>query len=108
MQLKLFHFQTKDYGAHKASDKYLDKFASNFDRFMEVAQGIFGKLNIKNMEFNFSVVTDETIRKELSEFVSILKKFDTFEGISNRTDLLTIRDEMMADAEQLKYLLTFK
>lgn len=35
----MFHFQTKNYGAHKASDKYPEKFAVNFDRYVEVVHG---------------------------------------------------------------------
>ncbi len=108
IQLKLFHFQTKTFAAHKASDDYLSKFEGNVDKFMEVAQGVFGRLNMKHVELNFAVVNDGTIKNEVCELVSVLRKFDGLDGLSKRAELLNIRDEMVADAEQFKYLLTFQ
>ena len=45
--LKLFHFQTETYGSHKASDEYLEKYALIMDKFLEIAQGIYGKITLK-------------------------------------------------------------
>lgn len=106
LQLKMFHFQTKTYGAHKASDAYLDKFADNLDRYIEVAQGAFGRLNMKELDIKFTIVNDDTISTELDKFISTLKEYDEF--LIKHSELLNIRDEIVADAEQLKYLLTFK
>jgi len=106
LQLKMYHFQTQSYGAHKASDSYLETFADKLDKFMEVAQGPFGRLNMQKIKLNFTVVNDSTIQKELDDFIKLLKEWD---GTSlNYAELLNIRDELVADAEQLKYLLTFK
>ncbi|QKF94652.1 hypothetical protein QKU48_gp1194 [Fadolivirus algeromassiliense] len=106
LQLKMYHFQTNGYGAHKASDSYLEKFESNLDKFMEVAQGIFGKLDTKSISLNFDTLTDETITGELDNFTNLLRQLDTY--MAKNTELLNIRDEMIGDAQQLKYLLTFK
>ena len=106
MQLKMFHFQTKNYGAHKASDSYLEEFANNFDKFMEVAQGTFGKLESQNMTFSFDTLNDNTITEELENFINLLKQLDAY--LIRNSDLLNIRDEMVGNAQQLKYLLSFK
>ena len=106
LQLKMFHFQTKGYGSHKASDEYLSKFEGNLDKFMEVAQGAFGRLNMKEMDLKFTIVDDNTIFTELDKFIKILRGYDEF--LNKNTELLNIRDEIVSDAEQLKYLLTFK
>ena len=45
LTIKMFHFQTKKYGAHKAADKYLVKYQANLDRYMEVYQGEKGRLS---------------------------------------------------------------
>ena len=106
IQLKMYHFQTKSYGAHKASDSYLDGFLDKFDRFMEVAQGAFGRVETKNISASIETVSDDSINLILDKFIKELRGFDTkFVGYS---ELLNIRDELIADAEQLKYLLTFK
>lgn len=106
IQLKMFHFQTKKYGAHKASDTYLEEFANNFDKFMEVAQGAFGKLETQNMTFSFNMIDDNTIFEELDNFINLLRQLDAY--LIRNSDLLNIRDEMIGNAQQLKYLLTFQ
>jgi Family of unknown function (DUF5856) len=102
--MKMYHFQTKLYGAHKAADAYLILFGATFDRFMEAAQGDFGILRNKSMKISFRCATDKTIDGELRKFTKILKK----DIPKSSEDLLAIRDEMLADVQQLRYLLTFK
>lgn len=106
MQLKMFHFQTKGYGAHKASDSYSETFADNFDKFMEVSQGTFGRLETNNISLSFDTLTDETIAIELDKFIDLMRQLDAY--LIRNSDLLNIRDEMVGNAQQLKYLLTFK
>ena len=106
LKIKLFHFQTKCYSAHKASDSYLGKFEENLDKFMEVAQGFVGRLTIKKMTIHFNALNDDNIIEELGKFRLILKMFDKL--MANNTELLNIRDEMLGDVEQFTYLLTFK
>ena len=106
IKIKMYHFQTESYGAHKASDSYLETFEQKLDKFMEVAQGIVGKLQTKNINLNIITVNDGTILEELNNFIKTLRMLDKV--INTYSELLNIRDEMVADAEQLKYLLTFK
>lgn len=107
IKLKMYHFQTQKYGAHKASDKYLEKFLGNFDRFMEVAQGIHGKVDDQKIELNIDVINDSSINGELDKFAEILNQ-DSESFYKSNKDLLAIRDEMLAEVNQLKYLLTFQ
>lgn len=105
--MKLFHFQTEHYGAHKASDKYIEKYSGVFDRFLEVAQGIYGKISLKKYSLTGSSHTDENIVKHLDGMIIYWRsKIDDI--LDEYTDLINIRDELVGDAEQLKYLLTFK
>jgi hypothetical protein len=105
LQIKMYHFQTKKYGAHKACDKYLKKFRSNLDRFMEVAQGAFSKFKIESIEINFETVDDVSINSELDKFVKLCRSLD--HNFKDYSELINIRDEIIADVEQFKYLLTF-
>jgi len=105
--LKLFHFQTKLYGAHKASDTYLEKFSNTMDKFLEIAQGIYGKITIKKYMLKGSSHTDENITKHLDGMINLLR-YNINDVLENYTDLINIRDELVGDLEQLKYLLSFQ
>ena len=106
LTIKLYHFQTECYGAHKASDNYLDKFTGNLDRFMEVGQGIVGKIDISEIDLKIKSHQDSNIQDCLDRFITVLNNLGKM--IPENSDLLTIRDEMLADANQFKYLLKFK
>lgn len=106
LKIKMFHFQTHYYGRHKSSDVYLEQFQLNYDKFMEVYQGIYDKVSTNHINIKFNIVDDNTIFDELDTFADILKGFDKL--LSNNNDLLNIRDEMLAEANQFKYLLKFK
>ena len=86
LEIKMYHFQTKLYGAHKASDMYHGGFLEKMDKFLEAAQGIAGQTKLQTVDLKFKTLDDMIINK----------------------DLLAIRDEMIADANQFKYLLLFK
>ena len=105
--LKLFHFQTTKYGAHKASDGYLEKYLQNMDKFLEVAQGVYGKLTLKKYTLSGTAHSDDNITKHLDGMNSYLReKINPI--LDNNTELINIRDELIGDIQQLKYLLTFK
>ena len=105
--IKLFHFQTKLFGAHKASDAYLEKFAQTMDKFLEIAQGIYGKITLKKYTLTGSAHSDENIVKHLDGIITSLRE-NIDDVLAKYTDLINVRDELVGDAEQLKYLLTFK
>lgn len=105
IMIKLFHFQTKAYGAHKAADAYGAKFALNMDRFMEAAQGKLGRTGVTNWTLSDTAVNDENIGKRLRQFAKFLVGLNG--SLAGAKDLQTIRDEMLADVNQLRYLLTF-
>lgn len=104
--LKLLHFQTKLYGAHKTIDTYLATFAINFDRFMEVAQGTFGVVSVDSYQIKHVSLNDKTVFSYMNKFVKSLEELTV--SIKHNSDLLNIKDEMVAEANQLVYLLRFK
>jgi len=106
IQIKMFHFQTKTYGSHKASDEYLNKVNATFDQLMEVAQGIFGRFTTSQISIKVVMVDDNNIGECLDKFINVIMK--TSVCYKDRTDLTNIRDEIVANANQFKYLLTFK
>jgi uncharacterized protein YdcH (DUF465 family) len=107
--VKLYHFQTELYSTHKISDSFLTNFDSLFDKFMEVLQGK------TNTRISFEKNTDITIRN-MKKNKDILDVIDAFQEIIQSanfekglsTDLLNIRDEILSEINQFKYLLSFK
>src|SRR3972149_5897421 len=74
IKMKLYHFQTKKYGAHKASDEYIEKFRSNFDRLIEIGQGIFGTLQTQKISFDFESIKDYgSVQNHLDKTVKFLR-----------------------------------
>jgi len=106
LEMKMYHFQTKNYGAHKASDAYLIKFEANLDLIMEVAQGIFGSVKLAKVHLDFSTLSDDSVNKSIDLFVRMIERTRT--DYKMYPEITTILEVIMADARQLKYLLTFK
>jgi len=107
--LKLYHFQTKRYGAHKASDQLYGTLVSLIDHFFEVYQGKYKKLPSLKGTLHVSTIKDKA-------FVDYTRKFITHIETSSRkscklrenSDLCNILDEIRAALAQFIYLLTFK
>ena len=107
-QLKIYHWQTKNYARHKSSDDLVEKLTDKMDKFIEVMQGIENtRLSIKHD--NFPVLhnqTDNSIVKNLNIFKEWLSK-ELPLYIKNNTDLLNIRDDILSDVNNTLYLFTF-
>jgi len=112
LMIKLYHWKTKSYPTHKATDEFYDKLNDNMDKFIEV---ILGKTNTR-MEMtnkkNFKLI-DCNSKLELINHMNHFKKYlvNLDNNIAlrsmNNSDLFTIRDEILADVNQFLYLLTF-
>jgi len=113
LQVKLYHWQTKVYARHKASDKLFQKILDGSDRFMEVYIGKYGRTNIKIHDKGVKVgnLSDKQMAdylKKSTEFLS--KDLHTLNLINKETDtdLLTLRDELLVEINTAIYLFTFE
>jgi len=104
-QIKLYHWQTMSFSEHKATDDLVKSLDINIDKFVEVYMGRYGRPYVKDTlpVKNLTVTGIRGFINKTSGWLSdklpqMLKKTDT--------DLLNIRDEMLADINQVKYLLT--
>ena len=66
LEIKMYHFQTKLYGAHKASDMYHGGFLEKMDKFLEAAQGIAGQTKLQTVDLKFKTLDDKTVFEALS------------------------------------------
>ena len=108
-QMKIFHWQTESYAQHKAFGKVYDNLSGLIDDFVEVCMGKHGRPSFTG---GYSLGGSDIEELDLTEYVSSVCEY--LVGLSEEynpkmdSDLLNIRDEMLAEINQLKYLLTLK
>ena|ERR1044071_2565975 len=108
IKMKTFHFQTKFYSRHKATDSYLKKFLKQFDKFTEIVIGYgIHKLSLQKIDIQCDTLTDENIIEDLSSFTDKIIN-DFYPKIKSYPDLVNIITDMIANINQFKYLLNFK
>lgn len=103
LHVKLYHWNTTSYARHKATDQFLEKFSDNIDKFVEVFIGRFIiKPNIEGIKIEQTFLTDSGIVNLLNSAKEALEGLD---NIIKASDLINIRDEIIADINQTLYLL---
>jgi len=107
-QFKIFHWQTTSPSQHKAFGETYDNLSEHIDEFIEIYMGKYGRITAsKTFDITLGNITEKPV-----EYVDKVIRF-LVEAIpanldAKDTDLLNIRDEMLGDLNQLKYLLTLK
>jgi len=105
-QLKFFHWQTTSYARHKAYGKTYDNFTDLMDTFVEVMMGKYGRVPALPMKvYNRN---EKDCMTFIDETIAYLLLLSNSLNPTTDTDLLNIRDEMVAEFNKLKYLLTLK
>lgn len=106
-QLKIYHWQTYSFSQHESFGSAYDSLSEKIDQFVEVYQGVFGRVKAENGSFEFEVVNlTENFTETIDSWISYLRSFSEDPQISQHSDLLNIRDEMLACVNKLKYLIT--
>jgi DNA-binding ferritin-like protein len=109
-QIKILHWQTSIYSQHEAFGKIYDELSDLIDLYVEIFIGKYGKIKSKH---GFDIKLDDISTVNINSFVeesceylltTFVKSLDT----NKDTDLFNIRDEMLAQLNKLKYLLTLK
>ena len=108
-QLKLFHWQTTSYSQHKAFGKVYDNLSDLIDEFVEVCMGKHCRPEFES-EFNLVMYNSSSINVDeyITTVIEFLISFDNVYNEKIDSDLLNIRDEMLAEFNRLKYLLTLQ
>lgn len=103
--LKLFHFQTSQFSYHKITDDIIKEYDELFDKFWEVYQGIYGKLNINNMNCQVKGWNKQMCIKDTTELINILNYIN--EKVLT-IKLNNIKEEIVDLLYKFQYLLQFK
>lgn len=107
-QLRILHWQTQSYAQHKAFGETYSALGDLIDSFMEGVMGKYGRFNLSSS--SVQIINMEQL--DLPDFINGSSEFLT--SLSSQldpetdTDLLNIRDEMLAQISKLKYLLTLR
>jgi hypothetical protein len=104
VQTHVFHWLTTSYAQHQALGGLYDGIHDLADEFMEVYMGKYGR-NVGNNAASM-------ITYNASDAIEYIKAFEAFlisltgQFDASDTDLLNIRDEMLALVHKTQYLLT--
>jgi hypothetical protein len=109
-QIKLYHWQTRVYSRHIATDKILESLEKSIDSYVEVYIGKYGrpKVSGKNASITLHNLTEAGAVRLVSAAIKYLQGPLTKSLKPNDNDLMNIRDEMVSDLNQLLYLFTLK
>lgn len=105
-QLKVFHWQTKSYARHNAYGTTYDTLSDLIDDFVEVHMGKYGRFTINGGSVELTDLSDESLKLFLNSTTNFFVSMSTQLDPKNDSDLLNLRDEMLASLNKLKYLLT--
>ena len=111
--VKLYHWKTRSYATHKATDELYTALNGSIDSFVEILLGKYGnRVNLSKVKSiplkDFG--SNDQFKREIIHFKEFLVGLDVNKvmHLMSNSDLYNIRDEMLGQFNQLLYLLTFK
>ena len=107
--VKLYHWKTKSYSQHKATDELYERLNENIDTFVEILLGKHEshiKLLKKQVDLLDTKNTHE-FKSRMYEYREFLTNMNEVFDSKKDSDLLSVRDEILGDINQFLYLLTF-
>jgi hypothetical protein len=108
-QFRFLHWQTFGDAKHRAYGNIYDNLGDFIDTFAEAMMGKYGR---PDFESEFSIMFQDIKAINVQNFLDGITEFlvDMTDQLDSRydTDLLNLRDEMLAEINKLKYVLTLK
>jgi hypothetical protein len=110
-QIHLYHWQTKSYSRHKATDEVVKALLESIDKYVEVYIGKYGRPRLagENANIHLKNLTEKSVLSFVKMAIEYLIN-ELPRGLKEGrdTDLMNIRDEMLGELNQLLYLFTLK
>jgi hypothetical protein len=105
---KVYHWTTRSYARHKASDEFLVAFGELVDQFVETWSGKYGRPDFsdKRRSIKLGQWSDDEAHLKLREFEDVLVTQLPRLLSDSDTDLANIRDEMLGLVKKTMYLYT--
>lgn len=107
--VKLYHWKTRSYSQHKATDELYDNLNKNIDSFIEVLLGKEER-RIKMLEKRIELIDPSNtldFKTRIYDYREFLIDINLYFDNKKDTDLLSIRDEILVNINQFLYLMTF-
>jgi DNA-binding ferritin-like protein len=107
--VKLYHWKTKSYAQHKATDELYERLNENIDKFVEVLLGK-DESRIRMIEKRINVADYSgagDFKEKIYKYREFLTDMNKYFNEKKDMDLLNIRDEILGDINQFLYLMTF-
>lgn len=107
-QIKLYHWQTRVYARHIATDKAVEDLDKLIDQYVEVYIGRYGRprLTTKTGTIHLMNMTEAGAVRFVRSAIKYLDGALVKGLKSDDTDLINLRDELKANLHQLLYLFT--
>tara|TARA_B100000073_G_C23670617_1_gene548464 strand:+ start:343 stop:789 length:447 start_codon:yes stop_codon:yes gene_type:complete len=106
--VKLYHWKTKSYAQHQATDQLHAKLSEDIDKFVEILIAksrkridMFTK-TLRLYDFN----NKRQLKTKMFEFREFLLDLDRVFDSKKDSDIFNIRDDMITEVNQFLYLLT--
>ena len=109
--VKLYHWRTTSFSTHKATDELYGSLNEKIDEFVEVMLGK-GEMGGRTKLLNVSLIklsmysNNEAFKKQIESYKGFLLDMNESLGLTVNTDLLAIRDEILASFNKFLYLLS--
>jgi DNA-binding ferritin-like protein len=108
--VKIYHWKTRTFSQHNATDELYKRLNENVDKFVEVLLGK-DESRVKMVErrcelLDFSKGSD--FKERMYEYREFLVDMNRYFDAKRDSDLLNIRDEILGDINQFLYLMTFR
>jgi DNA-binding ferritin-like protein len=108
--VKIYHWNTHSYSQHKATDELHERLGEHVDKFVEVLLGKDGS-RLHNLDEKIHLIHSRKtgdFRQLMFAYREYLIGMNDCFDESRDSDLLNIRDEILADINQFLYLLTLQ
>jgi hypothetical protein len=107
--IKLYHWKTKTFAVHKATDHLYHHLDKNIDKFIEV---ILGKCQCRLNLHDKKIILMDTdnpiiVKQKIEKYKIFLINLNSILDANKDSDLLSIRDDILSDLNQFLYLLSF-
>ena len=103
---KIYHWSTTSYSRHMATDRFNGNMQTITDKFIEVFIGRYKlKPIISRIELKDKYLSDDGIK---DYFIKTKNNLQQLENIVSDSELLNIRDELLAEINQTLYLFELK
>ena len=106
-QIKVYHWQTKSFARHKATDDLTAKLDELVDTFVETYMGKYGRPKVSG-SIHISNFTESGARSFVAQKRKYLEVDLPKKIKSTDTDLLNIRDEILGELNKVLYLFSLQ